>query len=68
MSSDAAPSITARLSNGPLKGRSVTAETVEGRPPKTIVVPLDAETSCRYGLADWEQEGLSAVYAYLHDV
>jgi hypothetical protein len=32
--------ITATLADGPLEGKSIEAEVVEGRPPKIIDVPL----------------------------
>ena len=62
------PKITARLCDGPLEGQSIAVEVVEGRPPKTIVVPVDGGSSCRYCLADWVQAGSSAVYTFLYDV
>src|SRR5918994_3469602 len=65
----AAPAtITAALEDGPLEGRSIEAEVVEGRPPKTIDVPGDDGSTCRYCLADWVQTGRSAVYAFLYRV
>jgi hypothetical protein len=64
----ASGAITAELTDGPLKGRTVEAQPVEGRPPKTI----DAEAAdggiCRYCLAQWEQAGSSAVYTFLYRV
>ena len=65
---DPGPTITAVLSDGPLKGRSVTAEVVEGRPPSTIDVPGDDGTTSRYCLAEWTQSGPSAVYSFLYHV
>jgi hypothetical protein len=47
------PTITAMLEDGPLEGSSIETEGVEGRPPKTIDVPADDGTTCRYCLADW---------------
>ena len=35
------PTITATFKDGPLKGSSIEAEIVEGRPPKTIDAPAD---------------------------
>jgi hypothetical protein len=33
--------------DGPLKGTSIEAEIVEGRPPKTIDAPADDGSRCR---------------------
>jgi len=63
-----APTITAALEDGPLEGRSIEAEVVEGRPPKTIEVPADDGSTCRYCLADWVQTGRSAAYTFLYRV
>lgn len=54
-----------------MQGKRVDMERVEGRPPKTIVVS-DEEAgegagAYRYGLAEWSQEGMTAVYTFLHD-
>ena len=57
--------LTAELEDGPLEGRSVESEMVEGRPPKTIDVPDDGGT-CRYCLRDWVQSGPSAAYTFLY--
>jgi hypothetical protein len=62
------PSITAVLDDGPLKGRSVESEVVEGRPPKTIDVDDADGSTCRYCLAEWEQSGHSASYEFLYRV
>ena len=59
------PTITALLEDGPLKGRHVSAEVVEGRPPKTVDVSADGST-CRYCLAEWVQSGSSALYTFLY--
>jgi hypothetical protein len=56
------------LEDGPLSGRHIETETVEGRPPKTIDVPADDGTVCRYCLADWMQSGSSALYTFLYRV
>jgi hypothetical protein len=61
------PMISARLDDGPLKGRTIEAETIEGRPPKTIDVAAD-DGACRYCLAQWEQSGQSASYTFLYRV
>ena len=47
---------------------SVEAAIVEGRPRKTIDVPADDGTTCRYCLADWVQTGRCAVYTFLYRV
>jgi hypothetical protein len=62
------PTITASLTDGPLAGRSVAAEVVEGRAPKTIDVPDDSGGTCRYCLVDWVQTGTSAKYTFLYRV
>jgi hypothetical protein len=62
------PMITAILSDGPLEGRNIEAEVVEARPPRTIDVPADDGTTCRYCLAEWTQAGPSAVYTFLYRV
>jgi 3',5'-cyclic-AMP phosphodiesterase len=62
------PTIIARLEGGPLAGRRVEAEVVEGRPPRTIDVDADDGSTCRYCLADWVQAGPSAVYTFLYRV
>ena len=60
--------IAATLKDGPLEGCSVDAEVVEGRPPKTIDVPADDGSTCRYCLADWAQSGPAAMYTFLYRV
>jgi hypothetical protein len=60
--------ITALLDDGPLEGRRLETQLVEGRPPKTIDVPGDDGAACRYCLADWVQTGPSAVYTFLYRV
>ena len=62
------PTITALLEDGPLQGKSIEAEVVEGRPPKIIDVPADDGSTCRYCLAGWVQSGHSAVYTFLYRV
>ena len=63
-----APTITAKLDDGPLNGRRIDAEVVQGRPPATVDVPADDGTTCRYCLAEWSQGGPSAVYSFLYRV
>jgi hypothetical protein len=62
------PTITATLSDGPLRGQRIEFEVVEARPPKVIDVPADQGSTCRYCLADWVQSGSSAVYTFLYRV
>jgi hypothetical protein len=40
--------VVAELADGPLKGRSVEAAIVEGRPRKTIDLPAGDGTTCRW--------------------
>jgi hypothetical protein len=61
------PTVTATLDDGPLEGRRIEVEVIEGRPPKIINVPIDA-TTYRYCLAAWAQSGPSAVYTFLYRV
>ena len=60
--------VTATLEDGPLKGRTIETELVEGRPPKTIDVPAGDEGACRYCLEGWMQSGPSAAYTFLYRV
>jgi len=61
--------ITARLEDGPLKGKAVDVEPLEGRPPKTLDLPADdGEGTCRYCLEGWMQSGDSAIYTFLYRV
>jgi hypothetical protein len=60
--------ITAALDDGPLRGKRIEAQVVEGRPPSTIDVPADDGSTCRYCLAQWSQSGLSAEYTFLYRV
>jgi hypothetical protein len=62
------PTITALLADGPLEGKSIEAGVVEGRPPKTIDVPVEDGSTCRYCLMDWVQTGASAEYTFLYRV
>jgi hypothetical protein len=65
---EAGPTLTATFADGPLEGKSIEVEVVEGRPPKIIDVPVDHGRTCRYCLADWVQTGSSAVYTFLYRV
>ena len=66
--SETGPTITAVLERGPLAGRRIDVDVVEGRPPKTIDVRADDGSTCRYCLADWIQTGPSAIYTFLYRV
>jgi hypothetical protein len=52
----------------PLNGRSVDVELVEARPPSTVEVRADDDTTCRYLPAKWTQAGPSALYSFLYRV
>jgi hypothetical protein len=56
------------LQDGPLAGRELPADIVEGRPPKTIDLPADDGSTCRYCLSEWTQSGPSATYEFLYTV
>lgn len=60
--------MTAQLDDGPMAGRTVEVQAVEGRPPKTIDVPGDDGATYRYCLGQWNQEGSSAAYEFLYAV
>ncbi len=62
------PTIVAELGDGPLAGRRLDVEAVEGRPPKTIDVDASDGGTCRYCLAEWTQMGGSAAYTFLYRV
>jgi 3',5'-cyclic-AMP phosphodiesterase len=64
---EAGPTIIAVLEGGPLAGRRLEADVVEGRPPRTVDVEDDGSTY-RYCLAEWTQAGPSAVYTFLYPV
>ena len=60
--------IIAALGDGPLRGRRIEAQVVEGRPPSTVDVPAADGSTCRYCLAQWSQSGPSAQYTFLYCV
>jgi hypothetical protein len=60
--------VTAVLDDGPLRGKRIEAQVVEGRPPSTVDLPADDGSTLRYCLAQWTQSGPSAVYTFLYDV
>jgi hypothetical protein len=62
------PTITAAFKDGPLEGSSIETDAVEGCPPKTIDVPAENGSTCRYCLADWIHSGRSALYTFLYRV
>jgi hypothetical protein len=62
------PTIVAMFKDGPLAGRSIEAEVLEGRPPKTLDAPADDGSTLRYCLEGWAQSGRSAVYTFLYRV
>jgi hypothetical protein len=65
---EAGPTIIALLEGGPLAGRRLEVEIVEGRPPRTIDLEADDGSTCRYCLAEWVQAGPSALYTFLYPV
>ncbi len=60
--------VQAQLEDGPLKGKTLEVEVVEGRPPKTVDVPDEKGATYRYCLSEWMQEGMTAAYTFLYDV
>ena len=62
------PTISAMFKDGPLAGRSIEAEVLEGRPPKTLDALADDGSTCRYCLEGWVQSGRSAAYTFLYRV
>jgi hypothetical protein len=60
--------VRALLQDGPLQGRAIEIEPVEGRPPKTIDVQDEDGGACRYCLEQWAQEGMTATYTFLYAV
>ena len=65
---ESGPTISAMFKDGPLAGRSIEAEVLEGRPPKTLDAAAEDGSMCRYCLEDWVQSGRSAVYSFLYRV
>jgi hypothetical protein len=60
--------VQARLTDGPLRGRLVEVEPVEGRPPATIDVPNGEASTVRYCLSQLSQKGTEAAYSFLYAV
>ena len=63
-----AAAVQALLEDGPMQGKTLEVEVVEGRPPKTVDVPDEKGGVCRYCLAQWTQEGTTAAYTFLYAV
>ena len=63
-----AGAVRALLEDGPMQGKKVEVEAVEGRPPSTIDVPDENGNACRYCLAQLTQEGMTAAYTFLYAV
>ena len=58
----------ALLADGPMQGRPVEVEPVEGRPPMTIDLQDDEDSTLRYCLSGLNQEGMTAAYTFLYAV
>ena len=58
----------ALLTDGPLQGKPVEVEPVEGRPPTTVDVQDDEGGTLRYCLSELNQEGMTAAYTFLYAV
>jgi hypothetical protein len=63
-----AGTVQALLQDGPLKGKTVEIEAVEGRPPMTVDVPDEQGGVSRYCLGELTQEGHTAIYTFLYAV
>ena len=63
-----AAAVRALLKDGPMQGKTVEVEAVEGRPPTTIDVPDEKGGACRYCLAQLTQKGMTAAYTFLYAV
>jgi hypothetical protein len=58
----------ALLTDGPLQGKPLEVEPVEGRPPATIDLHDEANGCLRYCLSELKQEGMTAAYTFLYAV
>ena len=58
----------ALLTDGPLKGKPVEVEPVEGRPPMTIDLQAEDDGTLRYCLLELDQKGITADYTFLYAV
>ena len=60
------PTISAMFKDGPLAGRSIETDVLEGRLPKTLNAAAEDGSMCRYCLEGWVQTGRSAVDSFLY--
>jgi hypothetical protein len=61
--------VQAQLTDGPLKGKVVEVEPVEGRPPATIDIQNEKDDgTVRYCLSQLDQSGNTAAYSFLYAV
>jgi hypothetical protein len=60
--------VKALLTDGPLQGKPVEVEPVEGRPPATIDLQDEEDGTLRYCLSELNQEGMTAAYTFLYAV
>jgi hypothetical protein len=58
----------ALLSDGPLQGKPLEVEPVEGRPPMTIDLEDENDGTLRYCLSELNQDGMTAAYTFLYAV
>ena len=58
----------ALLTDGPLQGKPVEVEPVEGRPPMTIDLQAEDGGTLRYCLVELNQKGTPADYSFLYAV
>ena len=58
----------ALLSDGPLRGKPIEVEPVEGRPPMTIDLSDENDGTLRYCLSELNQDGMTAAYTFLYAV
>ena len=58
----------ALLTDGPLKGKPVEVEPLEGRPPMTIDLEAEDDGTLRYCLVELNQTGITADYTFLYAV
>ena len=58
----------ALLTDGPLQGKPVEVQPVEGRPPTTIDLQDEDDGTLRYCLSELNQEGMTAAYTFLYTV
>jgi hypothetical protein len=60
--------VKALLTDGPLQGKPVEVEPVEGRPPTTIDLQDGDDDTLRYCLLELNQKGMTAAYTFLYAV